>query len=45
MTTYAFCLGVNQYTPPILALRCAERDAIKLAALLGETLGFEADVL
>jgi hypothetical protein len=45
MTTYAFCLGVNQYTWPIPALRCAERDAIKLAALMGETLGFEAEVL
>lgn len=45
MSTYALCLGVNQYREPIDGLRCAEADARELAAVFKQKLGFEAAYL
>jgi hypothetical protein len=45
MAVYVHTLGVNNYRHPIASLRCCERDAHDVAALLAEGFGFKAEYL
>jgi hypothetical protein len=45
MTTYALCIGIDEYEKPLSRLRCARKDADDLARVLREARGFEAQSL
>ncbi|MFN9031378.1 MAG: caspase family protein, partial [Betaproteobacteria bacterium] len=44
MTTYALCIGVDDYKKPMARLRCARKDAADLKQVMNQ-LGFDAQVL